>query len=833
MKNKNIFKKEIAATLIVLFICSMSLNKASAIGPVIDATNLKVNISQVVNQMKEGLKTAQQVKNTYDTVKNTSQALKNFDLTQAAAGASGLAISQIGDIVTKNLGTTKDASTNIFTNGQQIITDLNGYLSKSSTNAIKKTLDDLKDTDSNPYQSTALSDIVKSIRSEAQGTVNKLKVVELADIAKKEICNDSKLKDVIKNGEPKGWIKPKAALKNVDIDELCDSSLTEKNSSSNQNDQYDISSWNIPINENSSSADIENLKNFLMANGYTVNAISSTFNESVSLAIKNFQKDQGLDATGEIDDLTQTAMLSFQKKKEPISGKSSQAAFISIANAGYGGPLTRAALVDPTNSPSGIQAAMQSEINKKITDSQSSAVSKFNANGGIIGNEKCLDKEGKEKKLDPTDPSSAFCDNIVTDTLNSAAKIKADIEAARQSPYLSILTSAQNTEKDKKECTGDKTVCNIVGKVEKVGKYAAILNGILGLGDVTNTSNAQYIQLSSSIDSLMSFDKKSEDIADQATKSKLDYNSNTGNSAKINDAILRYDTLNGLNVQKLNDMVYTYFLITKNRSAANLKLATMSMTSNINLHIGILGSANKVMKNAADLFTRKKALSKINIASQELQKKIQALVKSMIKNNAKKKQLVSLVAQLKDAKTADIPDTFTASLLKDTITDQDLLDVELDYNYINEYRDDAEMDQDSLLYMIPTNEQIKNIETKDNLLSLRIKTYKLGKNLNLSSLGDYTPNVPKKFTYLVSPNDSGTYSESALCNKIGNSICGNLSDPETIEISSTDLEIENICKDIPKAVNDFCASGSSTSTSVCADREKLTNDTINMCENYR
>ncbi len=255
----NLQKKIIISTILLAFF--ITTNNASALFN-IDFPNLIQNTTQVINQIKEGVKTVQEVKNTLNTVKNTAQSLKNFDLTQAASNASGVALSQIGDIVTKNIGTSKDSSTNVFTNGQQIIGDLNNYLNKSSTNAIKKSLNDLQGADTNPYQSSALTDTIKKLRNDAQSSVDKLKVVGLAAVAQKEICNDVKLKDVIKKGEPAGWINPKPALKNVNIDELCNADLTAKDTSSSQNDVYNISSWKIPLkkgmSDNNTNVNVNN-----------------------------------------------------------------------------------------------------------------------------------------------------------------------------------------------------------------------------------------------------------------------------------------------------------------------------------------------------------------------------------------------------------------------------------------------------------------------------------------------------------------------------------------------------------------------------------------------
>lgn len=253
MKTKSNLQKKIIIS-IIFSIFFITTNRSLAFGPVIDVTNLAQNTAQVINQIKEGIKTVQEVKNTYDTVKNTAQNLKNFDLTQAASTASGAAMLQVGDIVTENIGTQKDSSTNVFTNGQQVIGDLNRYINKSSTNSIKKTLNDFEGAGSNPYQSKALSDTIKKLRGDAQSGVDKLKVVSLAAIAQKEICNDKKLKDIIKNGEPSTWVNPKPALKNVNIDELCNANLTAKETPTDNSDKYKIASWKIPLKKTNSTA---------------------------------------------------------------------------------------------------------------------------------------------------------------------------------------------------------------------------------------------------------------------------------------------------------------------------------------------------------------------------------------------------------------------------------------------------------------------------------------------------------------------------------------------------------------------------------------------------
>lgn len=540
MKNKNFLnvKIKIVACLMVFM---FSFSTAKAQWAVIDPANLVQSVTQVVQGVTEAYQTVKTVYQATKAATAMAQNLQNFDISQLASSLSSDAMTQVGDIITQNLGTLKDPSTNVLTNGQQVINDLNGYINKSSTNAIKKTLDDLQGANTNPYQSTALSDTIKKIRGDVQSNVDKLKVVGLAAVAQKEICNNSKLKGVIKNGEPATWVNPKKALKNVNIDELCNADLTAKASTDNS-DAYNVANWKTPVNNNSSSDEIKNLKAFLFEKNYFVTAPSTSIFDSITRdAVKAFQKDQGLDQSGEVDDLTQTAMLAAERQSKGISGKAAQAALISIANAGYGGALTRAALANTANSPSGIQASVQAEINKQIADSQFAATNKYNANGGVIGNEKCLDKEGNVKKFDPTDPTTAYCDNITTSASNSAAKIKADLDASRQSPYLGILAKTNSTS----DCGGkNKTLTDICKGTNKVNGYLSLVNSILGIasnvsgGGETNIKDSQYAQLASSLDGLQKIDESKGTLSSAATASTNNYTTSQGQSLDMQNNAL-------------------------------------------------------------------------------------------------------------------------------------------------------------------------------------------------------------------------------------------------------------------------------------------------------
>ncbi len=588
--------------------------------------------------------------------------------------------------------------------------------------------------------------------------------------------------------------------------------------------------------QNASSGNVTSLQKFLKDQGYLSSTPNGVFDVATENAVKAFQKENKLDQSGEVDDMTQTAMLATQKQNKAITGKAAQAAWISIANAGYGGPLTKAALANPSNSPSGIQASIQTEISKQVSSSQSAAINKYNANGGIIGNEKCLDKEGKTKKIDPTDPTTAYCDNIATSGTDSAAKIKADIDSARQSPYLSILAAAQNTNNaTTTKCSEDDTLCKINNTAGKIGKYASLLSSILSIGASDNNGGStQYSQLSNAISDLVGSDKKAQGISDQADQSKLDYAISSGPTSEINDTINRYKEINAFNVEKLNNMVYTYFFMQKAGvfgGQNNLSLGFGAIKLNMGISnltpFALFGLSKKTKQAVADLSNKMIANHKLSLIANTLQKDIQALIKQMSANNLKIAQIKTAQQQIKDSKTVDISNVLIANILKNTLTDKNLENANLDYVYIEEYQDVNNMDQESTSFMIPTNSETNNPDTKNNLLNLRIKSYKLAKSLNVSSLGNYTPNAPRNFQYFIDKDLSQKYTKSDFCNKIQNNVC----EVSTNSTSPTDPlvgELENMCADIPTYVTNYCASSSADSTK-CSDTSQLKSDINDMC----
>lgn len=748
--------------LLIVAIVIFTTNKALAVGAVRcvvtgggACTASGIASESTLSSVKKSLGSGGNIDKKLDTTQkqtkviqdNTTKDLKNFDATQAASQASGEAISKISEIVTKSLGLTQDDLNNVFTNGSQIVTNLKDFLNKNSLNAIKNVINDQSES-ANIYTGNALKNIVQNIRSSTD-----IVTISLPHIAKEEICSNEKLKDVIKNGEPENYIKPKPAVENVEIDELCDTNLLKSD-------------------------------------------------------------------------------------KEALKG---QATFIALAKAGYGGQATKMALADPANTPGGVESAIYNKISEKKTDAENIATKLFENNGGVIGNLVCLDEKGEPKKFDPTDPKKSFCNNLASSVSESAVKIKADLDAARQAPYLNIVAQAQNA---KDPCAKDSGVSKLTGsavgivkgidgikgkttttyfnedfsvakteekglantttttynedgskKVEtkggaeniankinsaacSIGKYTSILNNILSLGGtsikdlVGGGKEDQYAQLANSLDDLIETDIKIQEIATEGSGASEEEEGGDTEYDKINlvdEALERYDRMREINIERLNNEVYTYVFMNVAKIVNGTGLINQI---NWNLHF----YENSVIYNLRPEHVQLRAAGEFKLVGDSIKEDIKKLIKQMAIDNYKQQELSTLKTKIL-TKTEGVPSTIETinELLKSFISEKDIENAE---NYWNSVVSNPEIPQYEILL---TQDQKDNFSTKENLAAIREKIYilatavgiPLNGETNMGGIVDYTDELPTKFNYYVDLVTSKDYSEKTFCQKIANNICSN------------------------------------------------------------
>ncbi len=226
------YKKVILAFIAFMLVSNVQIASAGVAEAGILSAILGKDIAKFVkdttDQVSNYIKITTTAVNTGKTVINTAKNLKNFDLSNVAKNLTSDKIINLGTAVLENTGSTKMPGINSFTNGAQIITDLGNYLDKTSINEIRKTLNDLKDPiNTNPYTAEIQKSITSLVRNTADESAGKLINFTLPYIAQKEICESEELKDVIENGEPENYIKPKPAVDNVDIKESCEINLSD------------------------------------------------------------------------------------------------------------------------------------------------------------------------------------------------------------------------------------------------------------------------------------------------------------------------------------------------------------------------------------------------------------------------------------------------------------------------------------------------------------------------------------------------------------------------------------------------------------------------------
>ena len=799
--NLNIRKNIIILGIVVSF--SISSINAFALDPIENGLTASQIVKDGIAYVQDGIKVAKTVISTAKSASALAKNLQNFDMSNFASKLSAVGLKQIGDTVTESIGIKRDSFTNPLTNGSQVVTDLKGFLKSNGENAIRNVLSDqATQSGTNPYISTSLKNVVQKVRSDSNNQI----VVQLPFVAQKEICNSDNLKNIIKNGEPKTYINPKPAVKNVDIDRLCNADLNSE-----------------------------------------------------------------------------------------TEGKASQVTFIGLAKAGYGGTLTNIALADPSNTPHGVSAALESKINSEYADSINNATNQYTSNGGIIGSQVCLDSSGNAKNFDATDPNKAFCNNLATSASSSAAVIKANIEAARLSPYLDILAKAQTPDSGSSDGCGSSDsgstgstlsdiTCSISDISNSANSFLDIANSIIGSGYSGNgsnpdfTTNNTYAQLATSLDGVAGLTQSSAQLASTASTADKNYAlgvNATVTAERIPEVIDLYKQARLINTEKLNQEVYTYGML---KIALSYTQPVMNMYKNqfINsitktailntFSIGFFGGGGGIgnirnnIQAYRDMKNTMSAIDNMNTAFNNLGKDIRSLISQMALNNYKEQQLNKLetLFQTTGARPQDNMDSIIKAL-DNTITDEQIGEITNDWNYLSRFISTVSsptIDDMSTALFIPSPSEISAPFSKNNLETLRLRTYQMQRvnsakpgnstvtstltpliqGFGFSNISKMDPDLPRKnYPFKVS-SDSNTYSEKAYCDKIGVNICDtrNLSiiqnginnsvyqlqnDPT---LAGVNASISTICADPETEIQNYCSSSAGQNDASCRSTASTT-----------
>lgn len=781
---KNTYQKLISTILLLSFLIPFTIPKKSyaifGVGDTADVilgailgTDVAKKIMDGVYQVEDTVSRAYNLYQNTLAAKQLVQNIKNFDASTFAQNASSDALFEVGEAVVENLGITKDESTNVYTKGQQVVTNFGNYLDKISVNEIKKGLSNLQITiNTTPYNADISKSVTDFVRETSDTALGKVVNFSLPYIAKDEICNSPQLKDIIKNGEPETFVRAKKAVGNIDIDKLCNTSL--------------------------------------------------------------------------------------QKPQKEAS--EAQASFIGLAKAGYGGPKTSAALSDSTNTPSGVVSMAVSNILSQKDKVVKEVSKQTEATGMFLGDQKCIDKDGKEVKFDPTDPTQ-YCDQQFSTAQGSGSVLGEKVAAAAAAPYQSILARTEAIHDKLKN-----------GDFSAAADAMKLVSSILQMGqkDVYSVMNDPYDNpykgLADSLSSLQS----TQDTRNLLTKNteqesrEFHYGSDKYTTDDLQNALEVYAKIRTFNTQKLNTYTYSYLLLktSVDKAKAAVDEAKKEAKEKANKWGGWYSVFHPVKTNTAAKASKNKAeaAKKLNLALISMTTETRNLIKEMAKNNYREQQIRKLLLELRETKDIDTENNqeALAQALDGTYTEKDYAFFVSDWNYIPEY---SEIHSDPYTattkdasYYIPTREEIEGPYTENLLRYLRVRAYLMLKDsleagvnptiptkdkatfdaYDVKNFDYLTPNLPrpsKTTTALIDTDDSISYSELSYCNQVKIGICNKaelqtLADsinsfdysyndpgldllkekcPQDLEtnlrnlcsnaVNSQDLELKEICKD--------------------------------------
>ncbi|MEA4910887.1 MAG: hypothetical protein VB008_02280 [Candidatus Elulimicrobiales bacterium] len=719
---KQISKKILALILIFSFLTpSLLPKKASAFLGVGDTGDVILGaifgqdtakwIADKAVQAKELINDSMVIYQNTLAAKQLVQGIKNFDAETFAKNASSDVLNRVGDAVMTNLGITRDQATNIYTQGQQVVTNFGNYLDMISVNEIKKGLSNIQLTvNTTPYTADIYKDIADFTKNTSDTALGKVVNFSLPYIVKDEICNSPELKNIIKNGEPETFARPKKAVGDVDIDKLCNTSL---------------------------------------------------------------QKPQ----------------------KEAARA---QAVFIGLANAGYGGPRTSEALANPANTPSGVVNLAISNIlaqKDKVVDATSKQTE---ATGMFLGDQKCVDKDGKEVKFNPED-ATQFCSQQTSTAQGSGAVLQEKVSAAANAPYDSIkarLDSIHNKLKNG-DLTGAADTMNLISSIINVGRkdIYAVTN---------NPYDNPYSGLATSLGAL----QKTQDtqnllwVSTEEASREYAFGSEKYSSDDLQRALDIYENIRIVNTERLNTNSYTYLVL--KTSVERAKTAVVNAQQDA-MNVGFWKSIfyPRKSKNIRKSATNKTdAAKKLTVALVNQTMETRDLIKEMAKNNYREQQMRKLLMDLRDTKDVDTQNNqeALAQALDGAYTEKDYEYLISDWQYIPEYSeltsDPVAAIEEDASYYVPSRREVEGPYTKHVLGYLRVRAYLMLRDslkagspstipakdtgmfsaYGIKNLEYLDPNLPRpsaKNTAVIDSSSSKTFSELSYCNQLKIGICNN------------------------------------------------------------
>lgn len=716
------------------------------------ALGIAEKVRNTISDVSAGVSMAQTVANTYKSGKALAQNVKNFDLSTFAQNIGSDQILNYAQTALAVATGDQGIGININTKGNQVITNLQNYIDKTGVNEIKKAINDFKEPQNTSIYSAEIkkqiTDFTKNVADTAAG---KLITFTLPYIARNEICNDPKLKNIIKNGEPIEFTKPKPAVANVDIDKLCDSSAVSIMSAEDQATFVGLAKAGYGGEKTENALrDPANSANGVITN--TLSRILSKKEAAEEAASKQAE------ATG----LTIGQQVCFDKNGKKVDFD--PAASSSLERACYGQdstPEQSGAMVQDRNAaallgPYFSMLARAQAVNNKVKECQ---------NGG----------GGSGSDFQDTANKFNSCVSIASDIMNTISGV--------------LNIGAQNTA----------MILN-----QEDNPYSRLANNLRG---IVASQNAQAGLYADANQAQKDYNTEIEKYTIDDLKDRISLYNNIRylNTIKLNEEVFTYTFL-VLSIGGGNNSID----VTK--QAANSAQGNTIILSIINPIGNLFGGGKKAKKAAQVANNTQQAVVGLSEALINVSKDIRQLIKDMAKNNYDQQQMEKLLKEFQntDSRTEDNQEAL-ATVLDKKLTQKDFSNMQLQWDYVPKYQDDnsdptastGDATADSRL-LIPTKDEREGPYTSQNIFYLRIRawnTYKKGANRSftlsklfgkksentqsstllakyaMSKQEDINPNLPilgtKGVTNVLDSDNIKDWYELKFCNTLGleNTVC--------------------------------------------------------------
>ncbi len=633
--------------------------------PVNTSVSIFKKIQDAVNHVQDYVVLAQQLANSYQSAKALVQQVTNLNLTNTAVNISSDQILTYGQTALKVLAGDQGTSTNVNTNGNQIVTSLKNFTDKVGVNEIRKALEDFKDpSNATPFSSQLKSALVDFTKNISDTETGKLVNFSLPYIARSEICNDTNLKNIIKNGEPADYVNAKKAVANVDIDKACQS----PNIMLGKDQAIFVSLAKAGyggIKTEQALADPNNTPSGVIAN--TISKVANLKDAAETIAT------QQTTATNLV--IGQQSCFDKNGKLvnyDPASTKSTDKICYSTNST----PDQSGAIVKDRNA-----AALLSPYISMLARSIATTNQTGNCNLGP--------SEEKQRRNQVKAPAKSIpISNGPTinppKTLQPRNTPNTGYENIFNRIFTSIFTtaSAQNLSGVSKTLSGiTKTINNASNCISLGSQIMNTIVGVLNIGGSNATKalsgeDNPYSRLSDSFDSILNSQDSQNNLYADAFQSQQEYEKgNTGYTIDdLKNTLTTYKNIRQINTDKLNDMLFTYAFV--NLAIANSKASLPSQGS----CSGFLSLNCKAKKaNIKTIANIKDSVTGLQEAIISLNNNIKSLIKEMAKNNYKEQQIAKLNDEFQntDTKVEDNQDAL-ASVLDDAYTDNDYANFNLD-----------------------------------------------------------------------------------------------------------------------------------------------------------